>query len=404
MLRLLAAALALAAPLCAHAADQLILGNQLQVKNPSTPEKRKVVAKAKEVGSADAIVGNPTSGGATLQIRANGDNPSSQTYTLPSGISGITGKPFWSGDAVKGYKYKDSKGENGPVKVAQIKKSGSGTFQIKAVITGKFQPVTVLPPDDGTDGCVLLTLAGGDSYSVLFADGIITNKGPKEFKVKKPTQLGTCVTTTTSTTTTTSSSTTTTTLNGLCSNGTLDAGEQCDPPGSSCGAGGGTCALSRTCTCDFLDPSECMYPFPNDWFTLPDGTKDTGKRVNFNNLGMPRNATNIPIESSDYNRNDGFSVGPTILTHVPSIDLAMTGAALSSLPISRVARAKSSSPIRRPGWSFTGSRCAARSAPAVRSRSLRMRRPTPISPLARAPARSAPTPAASRARSIARQP
>jgi hypothetical protein len=48
----------------------------------------------------------------------------------------------------------------------------------------------------------------------------------------------------------------------------------------------------------------------------------------------PRNASNVPIESSDYNRNDGFSVGPTILTHVPNIDLAQTGAA----PITDVER------------------------------------------------------------------
>jgi hypothetical protein len=77
-----------------------------------------------------------------------------------------------------------------------------------------------------------------------------------------------------------------------------------------------------------------MYPFPNDWFTIVDPTKDTGKRVNFTNLGTPRNASNVPIESSDYNRNDGFSVGPTILTHVPNIDLTQTGAA----PITDVER------------------------------------------------------------------
>jgi hypothetical protein len=77
-----------------------------------------------------------------------------------------------------------------------------------------------------------------------------------------------------------------------------------------------------------------MYPFPNDWFTIVDPTKDTGKRVNFTNLGTPRNASNIPIESSDYNRNDGFSPGVTILTHVPNVDMAMTGA----VPITDIER------------------------------------------------------------------
>src|SRR6185436_6326135 len=69
------------------------------------------------------------------------------------------------------------------------------------------------PPAFGTDGCVLLVIEGGDSYSVEFAGGDITNDGAVLFKVNKPTEQGSCVPTTTTTTvvttTTTSSSTTT---------------------------------------------------------------------------------------------------------------------------------------------------------------------------------------------------
>src|SRR5215467_5889704 len=121
----LALILALIVAPAAHASDQTILGNQLAVKNPSTPDKRKLTVKAKESGSPDTIVGNPATAGATLTVTANGDHPSTQTFTLPTGTSGTTGKAFWSGDAVKGFKYKDARGENGPVKVAQLKKSGS---------------------------------------------------------------------------------------------------------------------------------------------------------------------------------------------------------------------------------------------------------------------------------------
>src|SRR5262245_52193219 len=120
----------------ARAADQTILGDTLQLKNPSTPEKRKVVGKAKEKTSTNTIVGDPTIGGGSLTVRANGGIPSEQTFPLPQGTSTITGKQFWAGDPVKGYKYKDPKGENGPIKTAQIKKSGSGLFRIKAVGTG----------------------------------------------------------------------------------------------------------------------------------------------------------------------------------------------------------------------------------------------------------------------------
>jgi hypothetical protein len=148
------------------AADQTILGNQFQLKNPSTPDKRGFVGKAKELGSANTIVGDPTLNGATLTVRADGGTPSSQTIPLPQGTA-LNGKPFWSGDAIKGFKYKDSKGEQGPIKSAQIKKTGSGVFLIKLKGSGKYMALTVVPPNTGTTGCILLQIGGtGDSYSV----------------------------------------------------------------------------------------------------------------------------------------------------------------------------------------------------------------------------------------------
>ena len=143
-------ALAMTAPRAASAADQTILGNQLVVKNPSTPDGRKVVVKAMEAGSPDTIVGNPTAPGATLSITVNGATPSAQTFSLPGGTSPVTGKPFWHGDAVRGFTYEDSKGENGSVKVVQLKKSSGGVFQIKAVAVGKLGAIAVVPPNPGT--------------------------------------------------------------------------------------------------------------------------------------------------------------------------------------------------------------------------------------------------------------
>ena len=150
--------------------------------------------------------------------------------------------------------------------------------------------------------------------------------------------IGICPTTTTTTTTTTSTSTTTTTI--LCGNNSVDPGEQCDPPGSSCG-GSAVCQSDCTCPCDlsgcpcdFLDPSVCLYPFPSDFFTVDDATTDSGKRVNFPTVAMPKNASGVSMTASDYNLNDGFSPGVSILTRVPGVDLAMTGAA----PITDIAR------------------------------------------------------------------
>jgi hypothetical protein len=78
--------------------------------------------------------------------------------------------------------------------------------------------------------------------------------------------------------------------------------------------------------CDDLDPSVCMLPFPNDSFTKADPSTPTGRRVNLDLLDMPRNVAGKPIDPTDWNRADGFSPGSLIVTKVPGIDLARTGA------------------------------------------------------------------------------
>jgi len=298
-----AASVSVVVPVAGHAADQSIRGKVFLVKDPGTPAKQKVVVKAVESGSPDTIVGDPVADGATLTVRTEGASPSEQTYDLPVGTDG-NGKPFWSGDATKGYKYKDKAGANGPVKVALLKKAGSGTFKMKAVALGKLGAITVTPPNDGTAGCALLEIGGGDSYSVRFADGAVTNNGAKVFKVTRPDTEGSCV---------------------LCGNGVVDAGEQCD--GSACGAFGGSCQADCTCTCDFLDATDCLLPFPSDFLTVPDGTTDTGRRVHFWAEAMPQNASAVPVDPTPYRGSDGFSPGASVILRVPNVDLAMTDAA-----------------------------------------------------------------------------
>lgn len=189
--------------------DINILGNQLLVKNPSTPEKRKVVVKAKEKDSPDLLVGNPVINGGNAYVRADGANPSEQIFALPQGTSS-KGKPFWTGDATKGFTYNDSQGDNGPVKKAQIKKTSGGVFTASFQVEGKLGTVDIVPPNPGDGGCAALQLVGGAVYTVLFADGQMVNKGDTQFKVTKPTLQGTCFPPETTTTTSTSSSTSST--------------------------------------------------------------------------------------------------------------------------------------------------------------------------------------------------
>jgi len=72
--------------------------------------------------------------------------------------------------------------------------------------------------------------------------------------------------------------------------------------------------------CDFTDPSVCLQPFPNDYFTVSDISTATDRRVNFNAASMPANKNGQRIDRTDYNRADGFSPGQLIVTKVPGLD------------------------------------------------------------------------------------
>lgn len=90
--------------------------------------------------------------------------------------------------------------------------------------------------------------------------------------------------------------------------------------------------------CDPLDPSACMLPFPNDYFTRPDPSTPTGLRIDFKLADMPRNVAGKPIDPTPYNLNDGFSPGQEIVTHVPGLDNQKAFDATGAVPISDVAR------------------------------------------------------------------
>ncbi|MEV4257859.1 hypothetical protein AB0J52_32255, partial [Spirillospora sp. NPDC049652] len=79
--------------------------------------------------------------------------------------------------------------------------------------------------------------------------------------------------------------------------------------------------------CDPADTAACMLPFPNNWFTVADRSTATGRRVNLSPLATPRAGGVLPADPAQWNRNDGFSPGSAMLTRVPGLDLARTGAA-----------------------------------------------------------------------------
>jgi hypothetical protein len=75
----------------------------------------------------------------------------------------------------------------------------------------------------------------------------------------------------------------------------------------------------------------CLLPFPNNLFTRPDRTSQTGLRVNLPAGAMPKNTSGQRAGVAPYDRADGFSPGSAAILHVPGLDnsaaFARTGAA-----------------------------------------------------------------------------
>jgi hypothetical protein len=93
--------------------------------------------------------------------------------------------------------------------------------------------------------------------------------------------------------------------------------------------------------CEFIaspGSSECMLPFPDDYYTKADPTSPTGRRIDFRELAMPRNVSNVPIEAAPFNAGDGFSPGSVIALKVPGIETAADVAATHAVPINHLGR------------------------------------------------------------------
>lgn len=84
--------------------------------------------------------------------------------------------------------------------------------------------------------------------------------------------------------------------------------------------------VDRAAGCDPLDQRSCLLPFPSDHFTAVDVLTATGRRVSLPQAGALPNAAGAELDVAEWNRNDGFSPGTPILTHVPGVDLEASGA------------------------------------------------------------------------------
>jgi hypothetical protein len=93
--------------------------------------------------------------------------------------------------------------------------------------------------------------------------------------------------------------------------------------------------LANAQHCDFTSaPGEqCLFPYPNDYYTQSDSSTDTGKRLDVDISATPKNNNGVPIDPADLNTSDGFSPGALIVLHVPGMDTPEAFAQTDPVPI-----------------------------------------------------------------------
>ncbi|MEZ5501668.1 MAG: hypothetical protein R3E50_03035 [Halioglobus sp.] len=69
--------------------------------------------------------------------------------------------------------------------------------------------------------------------------------------------------------------------------------------------------------CDPLTPTYCGFPYPNDYWTVPDPGSVTGLRLALPQVIMPANMDGVRSNPDAFNEMDGFSPGIAAMTHLP---------------------------------------------------------------------------------------
>lgn len=117
-------------------------------------------------------------------------------------------------------------------------------------------------------------------------------------------------------------------LLAACSGDDNGSDDAADPPGGDVELEGEIdVELSEPEQCEHFDAGGCLLPFPSDHFTEPDDATATGRRVAFADQAMPVNADGVPVDPTEWNRDDGFSSGTPILVVLPGLDPEASGVA-----------------------------------------------------------------------------
>ena len=82
--------------------------------------------------------------------------------------------------------------------------------------------------------------------------------------------------------------------------------------------------IDGTPGCDWLDTSQCLFPFPSSQFESEADT-DTGRRLTLPANGMPVNVDGSQADPEPFARSDGWGVGTPIMVSIPGISLEASG-------------------------------------------------------------------------------
>ena len=99
--------------------------------------------------------------------------------------------------------------------------------------------------------------------------------------------------------------------------------------------------LADAAKCDPIsapDAGECLFPYPNDYYTSADSGTDTGKRLALAPDSTPVNNHNVHVNPAEINTSDGFSPGAPVVTRVPGMDTPEAFANTGSVPVTDMAR------------------------------------------------------------------
>ena len=149
-----------------------------------------VVLGRESASDVPAIVGDPTSDGATLRIIADGTTASDETYVLHFSQ--------WIPTA-GGFRLRYNRGSPGdyPKLSVVIKRTPGNVALLKIVLRGSggSRSLDVVPPNPGTAGTAVLRIHGGDTYCVSFgggAGGTISQNDAERFRMANATSQPAC--------------------------------------------------------------------------------------------------------------------------------------------------------------------------------------------------------------------